>query len=461
MCGLLVFLDDSRVAPYKRMQALQAISHRGYDNTVGIHSADGVTMCHTRLPIQDRSARYNQPLFDAHGHPGVYVGEVFNLPGGNDALSALIQVTTSGPEKAKEFDGFFAMCYWYRDRVFVQTDHLGIKPLYFDTETLTVASELKAIAQVRDDHELDREWYGNAIKWGYDPSGRTPYKNVHRIPPGTWMSFDPKVGEPSLRCEKYWDIREDVPHGYSMEYLILRSVHDRATLSDVPVATLCSGGLDSTIITMLALQQRPDMKVFHVANGDDSAHFYRLAETFPQETTVVEVDIRKYEDSRFFGLEAAVLAADVPCDLGSVLPQYALAQELKQHGVEVVLSGDGADELFGGYQRSKRYDSQFSDVFRELPHYHLPRLDAIVMSQTIELRCPFLAPTVVRKAFDIPWEQRQTKQALKKVAHNLDCGVPEFIINREKLALKTQKVITGGEEYRKSIIDNWRETVCL
>jgi hypothetical protein len=119
------------------------------------------------------------------------------------------------------------------------------------------------------------------------------------------------------------------------------------------------------------------------------------------------------------------------------------------------MTGDGADEVFGGYRRASEYDSQWSDVFCELPYYHLPRLDRVMMRETIELRSPFLAPAVVAHGLSLPRELRTQKQALKRAFKGL---VPDRIINRPKHPLKTEAVKTGGIGYRQQLVEAFMMT---
>ncbi len=142
-------------------------------------------------------------------------------------------------------------------------------------------------------------------------------------------------------------------------------------------------------------------------------------------------------------------------DLGSVLPQYALSCAIKREGYNVVLSGDGADELFGGYGRARIYDSQYSDIFHELVYYHLPRLDKLMMANTIELRCPFLSRDVIQGALSVNYKQRTEKQFLKKIFQDI---VPRPILERKKEPLKIAD-LRGKDKmnYRLDLINLFRK----
>jgi asparagine synthase (glutamine-hydrolysing) len=419
---------------------LKAMQHRGdFANTSRVVHAGDYMLGHLRLAVRGLDKQYNQP-FSYGNDVGVFVGEVFNIPGENDAIEAVGRLIDFGPEVAKTFDGFFSVAYTRRGELYVQTDHLGIKPLYYDETTGIIASELSAIIALNGFLQPDPLYKSAVLKWGYDVTCRTPFKRVRRIAPGTVLVFN----QGRLRQEyQYWVLE---PKEGSLDILIRDAVRDRM-VSDIPVATLCSGGLDSTIVTMLAAEINPYIQVFHVENEERG-----FFEQVPLPSTVQKIPLNLDSSIPF---EDAVRAAGVPVDLGSVVPQYAMACAVAAEGINVVLSGDGADELFGGYRRSKEYDSQYSDIFQELPAYHLPRLDTIMMSKTIELRSPFLAPRVIEAALAIPYEGWRTeKQVLKKYFCDL---VPESIYRREKKPLKTSAVSTGGVAYRKMFYTTWSD----
>ena len=145
----------------------------------------------------------------------------------------------------------------------------------------------------------------------------------------------------------------------------------------------------------------------------------------------------------------AIRRNQTPVDLGSVVPQAQLAEALKKKDIHVVLSGDGADELFNGYNRSKYYDSQHSDIFNELPYYHNPRLDRIMMGSIVELRAPFLASYIVKYAMELDYNLRREKKCLKTTFVDI---IPDEIINRNKLALKSKDVKSKTD--RENILEN-------
>lgn len=441
MCGMLITIGKHHDTRINALRGMVKMSHRGeLDSLCVMPVQNYYQFGHIRLPIRGLEERYNQPFgfktphwYDDHG---IFVGEVFNVAGFNDAETALKILIEDGPDAATSFDGFFSVAYTRQGLMHVQTDHLGIKPLYYDTVNGVIASELRAIATMYPQRP-DPLYFSNVVKWGYDMTGRTPYVGVRRIAPGTVLTFD--AGE-LISERRYWYLQ---PKFGSLDLALQDAVQNRM-LSDIPVASLCSGGLDSTIVTMLANRIQTDLTVFHVENSEED-FFEQVPLDF--RARVVHVKLEEVE------LEDAIRAADTPVDLGSVVPQYALAQAVASHGFNVVLTGDGADELFGGYRRSQVYDSQYSDIFHELPGYHLPRLDAIMMSKTIELRSPFLAPAVVEIALALPYAERTEKQVLKKYFCDL---VPAAIRNRKKHPLKTSAVISGGEQYRQRVIDIWR-----
>ena len=221
----------------------------------------------------------------------------------------------------------------------------------------------------------------------------------------------------------------------------------RRLVSDVPVSLLLSGGLDSTILYKLIEQQTHNFTVFHVEN-DESEYLDDL--NVPGDVKVIRVPSPVVNKSKIFE------ANQTPVDLGSVFPQYAIGKAVRENGFSVAISGDGADELFGGYRRAKEYDSQMSDVFHELIYYHLPRLDFLMSRFTIELRCPYLSFPVIQMMIGTPWSGRRSKEMLKEAFKDL---IPKRILSREKKPLKTPKARDDKMGWRLECIKFFREEI--
>jgi asparagine synthase (glutamine-hydrolysing) len=215
---------------------------------------------------------------------------------------------------------------------------------------------------------------------------------------------------------------------------------------DYPISLLVSGGLDSSIIAaILETNFKSDVTWYSIENGE-SEYVNLLAEKYNK-----RVNFLKYTMDDSKNREIYKYWNETPVDLGSVIPQYYLFEAIKENSDHrIVLSGDGADELFGGYNRIHEYDSQKSDIFEELSYYHLPRLDKMSMAHTLELRNPFLNLEIVRFAMHLPIEWRKDKKILKDTFSPL---LPDEIVNRPKIPLKNPGIKRDKISYRYSAID--------
>lgn len=423
MCGLIICREN-----INDLKALKSMSHRGLINH--FERDKGYFIGHNTLPIAslDEDASY-QPKLNF-----VFTGEVFNYKTfGNfendtrtvrmlfhdNSLSNFLRV-------CHQFNGFWGIAGIKENKLVAITDYLNQKPLYYRTDIKAVASEPHALSLLGPTNP-DPLFYSNIQKWGYDMTNRTPWEEIKMIPPGCYY-LDGEI-------KQYWDwnkiiLREDL-RSLLYEETIQRLKGQRK------IALLLSGGLDSSIVYYIAKTSNIDVDCFHVEN-DESEY---VKEICPEVNLVKLAEVTRKE---------SIIAHQSPVDLGSVVPQMALAKTLKDLGYHVCLSGDGADELFGGYRRINEYDSQQSDVFHELPYYHHPRLDRIMMSKTIELRSPFLSSKVVKYALNLPYWERKNKKILKDLFPEL----PQSILNREKKALKTSDI-------QKDLLKNTKENINL
>lgn len=427
MCGLIAFFRHTDGVAAER--ALAAVSHRGLPGRTRMSGVNGGAIGHARLPIVGLGVEHDQPI-RREGFLFGFVGEVHNyLELDQDARCdtdvAMLYLCFQGEmrvERLRILDGFWSIAAIdERRRIgLIATDHLGIKPLYWRPDALAAASEPQALTHLGPT-TLDRVYLSNVLKWGYDPTGRTPYEQIHRVPPGTAVEIDMRTG---AWTERFYFPLEPLSSSEPLAQIVQRAVA-RRVVADVPVALLLSGGLDSTIVLACLAKIGARVTAFHVEN-DEAEHAELAAKTFGVPLRALALDSVRTDD--------ALEAFGEPVDLGSLVPQLALARAIEREGFRVAISGDGADELFGGYRRATQYDSQASDVFCELPAYHLPRLDRVMMRHRVELRAPFLAPEVVRAALALPWGRRTSKQALKTAFLG---AIPSTILERAKKPLRS------------------------
>ena len=407
---------------------------KGYAQADSVHMASGFQFAHYSLPFVNLDpVKAIQPR-KYSGYPSLFVGEIFNYKelGFEDDIEASIETfRKEGPDGFHKFDGFWTFVTVWRGSLIGITDHLGIKPLYYRTDVEVLASEpdvLKQFGTVTR-NEL---FHSNTMKWGYDLTGGTPWNEIKQVPPGHYYHEG--------QVHKYWDWSKVSCTDLRTD--LIESVRYRLT-GQRAVSILLSGGLDSTIIHNIITQELGHrVTAIHVDNGEqDYAHLAN--------PDAIQVTLDNVTD------EDAVRIHQSPVDLGSTKPQIAMARKLKELGFHAVLTGDGADELFGGYRRAKEYDSQYSDVFCELPYYHLPKLDRTMMYSTIELRAPFLSPKVVAHALREPYDRRNgEKKVLKEVFKDL---VPQPILDRDKHPLKTDKIRKDPMEQRIINENIWRK----
>jgi asparagine synthase (glutamine-hydrolysing) len=321
-----------------------------------------------------------------------------------------------------------------------------------------ISSEIKGV--YRDEYTTDHSFISSVRKWGYNKDERTAYSQIKRILPNQICSYN--IAEPMMvnTFKDYWKswnspIPELVGKSYEehIDWLwdkMVESVTNRLISKNYPISVLVSGGLDSSIIAAI-LNSETSTKVnwFSIENGE--TEFVDLLAKHLN----VPVNMLSYEMDDSLNKEIYRVWNEGPIDLGSVIPQYHLFKAIKEKtGQRIVISGDGADELFGGYSRIHEYDSQKSDVFEELSYYHLPRLDKMSMAHTLELRSPFLHLDIVRFALHLPLEWRKDKKILKDTFAPL---LPSEIIDRKKVPLKNPKIKEDKVAYRQKAIDLFLE----
>lgn len=375
MCGIagIIAKDD---AGRQWMTCLPAAANtllqRGPD---GQHffSDPTVSFGHCRLSIIDLSAQADQPMKDITGrYCIIYNGEIFNYRLLRKQLEAAgVQFTThsdtevllqlyirEGRQFLHQLNGFFAFAIYdaVEKSCFIARDRFGIKPLFYyeDEHCLLFASEMKALLQFPLKKELDQTSLQHYLQLNYIPGPGTIYDSIKKLMPGCSMFYH----EANTSKKKYYTIPSlsiAVPskNDYSGQQKALFSLLENAVqlrlISDVPLGGFLSGGLDSSIICGLAARHTQHLKTFSIGfeqDGffDETVYANAVAKHFQTDHTVFKITRDQLHASLFEALDYL----DEPFADSSALPVFLLSKLTRQH-VKVALSGDGADELFGGY----------------------------------------------------------------------------------------------------------------
>jgi asparagine synthase (glutamine-hydrolysing) len=387
MCGLTGFwsadpIDD---APAILRRMAEAIRHRGPDDEGYWWDAEsGLGLAFRRLSILDLSPKGHQPMVSASGrYVVVFNGEIYNFKdlrraeeahgacfeGHSDTEVMLAAIERRGLNSAVEtFHGMFALALWDRATrtLHLVRDRLGEKPLYYGWmgRTLLFGSELKALrAHPAWRGDIDRDALGLMLRYSYVPGPYSIYRGVRKVAPATIESF--RAGEPGLAPEvtRYWRVRADAEsasHTYDADSedalidefdgLLRRTVRDEM-VADVPLGAFLSGGIDSSLIVgaMQAESSRPVQTFtigFREARYDESRYARAVAHHLG--TSHTELVVTPAESMAV--IPRLPTLYDEPFADPSQIPTFLVSQ-LARSQVSVSLSGDGGDELFGGYDR--------------------------------------------------------------------------------------------------------------
>lgn len=376
MCG---FIGGTAPA-WDYSRALEAIAHRGPD--ASCLELDGpIKVGFRRLAIIDLDEHANQPMHAATADAWiVFNGEIYGFQAlrrqlerlghtfrtRSDTEVALNAYLEWGDAFVDHIDGMFAIALWdgrvrklklYRDRP-------GIKPLYYfhRGRQFGFASELKAIetACPRAGLEIDHSALYDFLGYRYVPAPKTLYKDCFKLPPAHWLTFDPDSGRVD-GPKPFWRLEipeEPASLGADEAAEALRGLIDASVrnqmIADVPLGFFLSGGVDSSVVVATAAQAGADVATFSIGFDSDA-----VSET-PYARTVAELfgtrhheKILSQKDARSL-LPALKAWFDEPFADESALPTYLVCKVAREH-VTVVLTGDGGDEVFGGYRTYPRY----------------------------------------------------------------------------------------------------------
>ena len=373
MCGIAAAVDRPGRA---EAWALPLMRHRGPDAERTLRIPErGLVLEHARLSIIDPENRdADQPFSDRSGRwTIVYNGELFNFrelrtslerqgtvfSTSSDTEVLLTSLLRDGDRVLEQFRGMFAFLVWDAEtgELLGARDQLGVKPLYYaqTNGAFVAASELRTVlAHPSVRTELDPAAVVEYLAFGYVAGDRTLVKGVKKLPPGHAL----RLRDGKLHVWEYWDVLPATAPAAPEEELRVQldTAVAAALVSDVPVSLMLSGGLDSSTIAALAARHAnpSDLTAYSVSFGlpdDESAAAARLAGDLGLRHREISLTQEKVSDL----FEDWIDRLDVPTANPTWIAVSAIARAVHQDGIKVLLSGDGGDELFGGYNRWMTY----------------------------------------------------------------------------------------------------------
>ena len=386
MCGINGFTFEDR-GLVKKMNA--ALKHRGPDD-MGVFVEDGLSLGHQRLSIIDLSKDGRQPMWNHRKDICiVYNGEMYNYKQVRNELEdqgysfqtktdtevILHLFDRDGTDAFGKINGMFAMCIWDKrtGSIYLVRDRIGIKPLYYTEQTgeLLFSSEMSALlVHPKVKRDIDVEALNSYFRMLYVPAPKTMLKNIYKLLPGHYLEY--KDGKSV--CTSFVSTQQPTMYINKSSALVdlrselERSIKQQLTLSDRPVGVFLSGGIDSTIVASLATQfSSGRVNTFSVQYDIDRDRFNAdsdLARRTAQQLGTDHHSVVLQGKDALDCLPDVIRHMDEPIPNPTALSHFLLSRFTSQ-SVTVALGGDGADELFGGYDRYRL--SQLISRYQSLP----------------------------------------------------------------------------------------------
>ncbi|WP_082393663.1 asparagine synthase (glutamine-hydrolyzing) [Bacillus sp. JCM 19034] len=385
MCGFVGIFGTSLPRSNQLKEMTNVIAHRGPDE-LGFYEDDFIKLGFRRLSIIDLE-NGQQPLsFDQNRYTIVFNGEIynhteirnrliqkgitFNTNSDTEVIAALYSLNKE--DCVKELRGMFSFIIWDKvnKELFAARDYFGIKPFFYveNKGKLYMASEAKAILAVLNNVQVNKQALQHYLTFQYTPEPETMMDRLLKLEPGHYMK---KSWDGELEVRAYWQPSFTPNHEtYAVQKNkvldVLRDSVKHHMRSDVPVGSFLSGGIDSTAIVALAREINPKIKTFSVGFEIDGYSEVQVAKKSAEDLGVENINYVITAEEYLQELPRILWHMDEPVADPSAIPLYFVAKEASKH-VKVVLSGEGADELFGGYNIYREPESL--KLFSYIPNF--------------------------------------------------------------------------------------------
>jgi asparagine synthase (glutamine-hydrolysing) len=392
MCGIAGFVGFSNnIRLAEQANIIQ--KHRGPDNQ-SVWSDEHIALSHQRLSIIDLSAAANQP-FVKHNLVIIFNGEVYNYKElqvklqNEKNVSFITSCDTEvvlemfhhyGVECLQHFTGMFAFAIYNTDTssLFLARDHFGIKPLFYTNidRAFAFSSEIKTLVKIPGfNKSINQQSLVSCLNYSWISGNDSMFTGCHKLPPAHYLIY---TSEGNSEIGRYWELDEYLKTP-DIEIDIIRDVANvvessvnRHMVADVPVSSFLSGGLDSSLIAVLAKTQNHKLSTYTISTlkkdknieqmPDDEKYAEKVAKAFHLDHNVITIspDILK-------SFPEMVRTLDEPIGDPAAINTYLICEAAKSKGVKVLLSGMGADEIYFGYRRQKA--TLLTKKYNKLPRF--------------------------------------------------------------------------------------------
>jgi asparagine synthase (glutamine-hydrolysing) len=402
MCGIFgISLANTLVSKKLFAESLDLINHRGPDMTGISHDeSENIAFGHKRLSIIDLSDLGSQPMNTPNSsYQIIFNGEIYNFKEIRNDLeklnySFISQTDTEvllnsyaewGPDCVKRFKGMFAFAIYDQKQktIFLSRDRAGEKPLYYSIHNgnLFFCSEIKPILNFEKNlNIIDSEAFSYLFEHGFTQRDKSIFKNIYKLKAGHSLTFN--IQDRGHEIHNYWSLPNKINECHANKSHVnesdllpaLENYMEQAVKSqldaDVPIGIMLSGGLDSSLITAFASRFKEKINTFTVSFSghgafDETSHAKLIADAF--QTNHYELEARAINPQI---IEELTYYYDDPMFDPSMIPTYLLSEAISKN-FKVALSGDGGDELFGGYNhysklaRLKKFSNLVPYFFRQ------------------------------------------------------------------------------------------------
>jgi len=386
MCGILGqihFRKDILINKDIFKKSLDLQHHRGPDDS-GIYQDKKFIFGHRRLSIIDLNSHAKQPMVSSCGnYILVFNGEIYNYQKikinliekgyifytASDTEVLLNAFIEYGIDCIQQFIGMFAFSIHDKrtDTYYIVRDRLGIKPLYYsiDNDKFIFSSEIKSILSLDNKiRKLDYKAVSSYLSFRYPILNNTFFEDIHSLAPAHYI----KVNKSNVETIEYWNVaykfkeqQKDKGEAYYQAKLreLLESSVKYRMIADVPFGAFLSGGVDSSVITaLMARNSSVPIKTFTIGFKEEGFNEFEYANIIADKYDTDHKEIVVSGENYIETMEKLIYYKDAPLSVPNEVPLYLMSKELKKH-ITVVLSGEGADEIFGGYGRIFRSPYDF------------------------------------------------------------------------------------------------------